>query len=233
MKKFALLLSTLLAGAQFAHAGTVLIKSGVPNDPSPTATFTGSLTYDDASLLTLILTNTSPLANGGFITGFAFNVNGNATATYIDGDNPATTNVDEDAFDNTGSVSAAPFGTFEAGAAIGGDWLGSGKPQPGVGVGETRTFLFQIAGLAASSLKVNDFISESSLGGAKSAPMIVRFRGFDDGGSNKVPAEILELPSEGPPVGPPVVIPLPPAVWTGLATMTLVGLVMARRKVLA
>jgi PEP-CTERM motif len=57
--------------------------------------------------------------------------------------------------------------------------MGGGKPQPGIGVGETATFYFNLTGTGISSLGATDFASNNNFAA-------VRFRGFADGGSDKV-----------------------------------------------
>jgi hypothetical protein len=199
-----LLMSVVVMGiATFTHAGMIPIIPGTPNEVSPEATFEGWISYDNVSKFTVSLTNTSPIDNGGYITGFVFNIDGNATATL----NPNPTG----SFQNLLSPGAPPYGSFDAGAALGGDWSGGGSPLAGIGVGQTMVFEFDITGPDASSLSVENFLSRLSQGqggNGKTEAFVVRFRGFEDGGSNMVPA---------------IPIPLPPAASAGLGTMGMIG----------
>jgi len=151
--------------------------------------FSGILTYipsgDTQASLTIQLTNTSPLANGGYLTGFLFN-------------NPGF-NVDILGYGSTGSSldlvgpeSGSPFGHFDFGAALGGDFLGGGNPAGGIAVGDTETFTFNFIGTGFSSVSEESFfyaLSEDAGGGGPQW-FIARFRGFEGDLSDKVPARI-------------------------------------------
>ena len=129
-------------------------------------------TSDTQATLTLSLTNTSPVSNGGYLTGFAFNVP--STITGVTGYTPSITD-----FEQITSVSTPPFGSYDFGAAIGGDWTGGGKPQDGIAVGATASFTFTVSGTGLTSLTASDI--------ADSSPWLAaRFRGFINGGSDKV-----------------------------------------------
>lgn len=179
---------TVLLGSALAQAGTITsvnIISGVGN--AGLGSYTGSITYDNDGLLTISLTNTTDPGIGGFITGFLFNINGNATATL----SPSPQHF----FQNTGSENGAPYGTFEAGAALGGNFLGGGNPNFGIGVGNTGTFTFNVTGSDKSSLTAQDFITQISSQGDKEAAFLVRFKGMANNGSDKVPGVMVPLPS--------------------------------------
>ena len=156
--------------------------------------FEGSITYncEQASgegTLIVELTNTSPADNGGYLTGFAFNNPGGCVAgvTFSDAD-----------FELLGApsfadgVSAVPLGHFDIGAAPGGSWLGGGNPALGIAVGQTKTFIFAFAGTNLCELDDLSFVSELSEGGSDF--FAARFRGFENGQSDKVPADELTVP---------------------------------------
>jgi hypothetical protein len=210
-----------------ASAGTVNIVSDNANSTENLGSYEGSLTYDSGlSLLTVVLKNTTTGVSSARLTGFVFNIDGNATATFVDADNLSTAGFNESAFNNTGSESASPFGTYDFGAAIGGNFLGGGSPNPGIGIGGTGTFQFNVSGPAAGSLDVSDFFVTEN--GETSYPFVVRFKAIDPGGrSDKVPGTLV------PGGGGGHVVPLPPAAWSGLATMALSGFYMGRRKLKA
>lgn len=167
--------------------------------------FTGDVSYDGVSTLTIALTNTSSADNGGYISGFLFNIAGDASAMLTP--NPTGW------FFDTGDESGQPFGVFEAGAALGADFLGGGQPSKGIGVNQTTNFVFNIAGPAASTLTPNAFLSELSTGGSSSASFLVRFRGFENGQSDKVAGSIDLSPTPTP------TVPLPSAIWAGIALL--------------
>jgi MYXO-CTERM domain-containing protein len=143
--------------------------------------YTGSISYDGGTnLLVISLTNTSAPANGGFITGVIFNINSaDALASA------ALTNTTDADFLNTGSESGAPFGTFDAGAALGANWLGGGNPNDGIAVGGSVTLTFLVSASDRAFLTASSFINNDVL----NPDFVVRFRGFEDGGSDKVPGQ--------------------------------------------
>lgn len=172
--------SVVLAGA--ASADIINISGSVPDSTEGTgATFSGTIdyTFNGGSSGTVIisLTNDTPPAVGGFLTGFLFNINSAdaARAAAL----TATTDAD---FLDTGSDSGAPFGSFDAGAALGGNWLGGGSPNPGLAVGASGTFTFAVTASDAGSLTASSFIT-----GPNEFNFVVRFRGLAGDGSDKVP----------------------------------------------
>jgi hypothetical protein len=210
-----------------AQASPIAISGSTADGLEGLGSFTGSLDYNSAnSVFSITLTNTSASAGGGYITGFAFNIAGNSTANLTSGGS----------FTGISNVSASPFGTFEEGAALGANWLGGGSPKNGIGVGQTATFVFQILGLDPS-LTTESFLSTSTLSGDNT--FAVRFRGFGNGGSDKIALDwsppVDGVPGDLPPVlsqpptdggipdggGSPV--PLPAAVWAGLAMAGAMG----------
>jgi len=226
MKRVLFSIAAAALTTSVASAGTVNIVSDNANSTEQLGSYEGSLTYDsELSLLTVILKNTTVGVTSAKLTGFVFNIDGNATATFIDSDNLTTDGFNESAFDNTGSASASPFGTFDFGAAIGGNFLGGGSPNPGIGIGTTGIFQFNLSGADAGGLDVMDFFSTDN--GETSYSFVARFKGIEPGGfSDKVPSLITGNPP--PPSGH--VVPLPPAAWSGLATMALSGICMGRQK---
>ena len=142
--------------------------------------YTGVLNYVPGTLI-ISLTNLNTSAIGGKITALAFNIDGNAAAVLSSATHP---------FVGLGnSVSASPFGTFEAGAGLGGSWLGGGSPNAGITRGSTGTFTFNITGAGAASLTAASFVSSSP-----TTNFVVRFRGFNNGGSEKAPGFVVPGP---------------------------------------
>jgi len=133
----------------------------------------------------LTLTNTSVPSNGGYITGFAFNLVDGLTPDFLE--------------DSTGlpgwqqliNANAEPWGIFDTGAALGGTWGGGGSPLGGIPVGEAWQFTFMIYGDEAylRALALENFFHQTA--GYEFAG---RFKGFDDDGSDKAPAN---LPAPG------------------------------------
>lgn len=128
----------------------------------------------NGSTLTITLTNTSPAANGGFTTADAFDLAGAASITSF-----ASTNTNFDLVPPPisfgGSFSVSPFGvrefviTTSPGAPE--PWLGGGSPTGGIGVGQSETFTL---GLVGGVTELDVLNSQA-----------IRFRGFNDGTSDK------------------------------------------------
>lgn len=164
------------------------------NDPFKTTeslgAFNGTLRYEfdpfaNRGLLTIAMMNTSAPANGGYITGFLFNVPGAdqlATATLQSASFPF-----QQTFGN--GLNAQPFGIYDAGAALGGMFQGGGSPNNGIGVGQTGEFVFAIEAIDANAFNAADFIV-----GSTGQDLAVRFRGFENGGSDKIIATIIPAP---------------------------------------
>ncbi|MCE2884725.1 MAG: hypothetical protein LW806_07490 [Planctomycetaceae bacterium] len=204
----ALACSATLAVASFASTASGALSLAGSNGLEGLGSFTGSMTWtylgSGAGTLAVSLTNTSPAANGGYLTGFAFNTAsgvGMTLATAPNGSWIGMTN-----------VSASPFPDFDFGAALDGNWEGGGSPNAGIGVGSTGAFTFDVSGddtLLASLSDASFFDTSNGYGFA------ARFRGFADGGSDKVPGEI-------------AVVPLPQTL--GLAAASIAGLALFRRR---
>ena len=183
-----ILLASVLAAAAAgsAFAGTSTTANYVPCGSSEGANskgiFTSLVTYTysgsgTSANVSVFLTNTTLLANGGFITGLAVNPDPGATGLVFN----SCTNA---AFIDCGSpVSAAPFGNFVAGAALGGNWLGGGSPNAGIAIGASATFNFTISGSAAllGAMTAEDVFNEED-----DRALVVRFRGGVGGWSDKV-----------------------------------------------
>jgi len=147
------------------------LSSGICDSDSPgNCTYSVTLSGDQ---LTLGLTNTSPTANGGYITAVAFNLAGAASITSV-------TTTDADFYltpppvSTGGSINVAPDGTREFVMSVTNDYLGGGSPNSGIGVGGAATFTFTLGGTFGSVTEANVFGSS-----------LVRFRGFENGDSDK------------------------------------------------
>jgi hypothetical protein len=123
--------------------------------------------------LVIILTNTSPAANGGFLTADAFNLAGDAQITAFSSSDANFTLLPSPLPSTGGSFSANPFGDFEFLVSTSGDWEGGGNPNLGLAVGESATFTFTLANFG-SVTETNVLTGEA-----------IRFQGFNDEGSDK------------------------------------------------
>lgn len=211
MTKILAMLGVLALATVSGRAAVIPFISDEAASVNPVAaSFSGWMEYYPApGTLTVSLTNTSPAANGGFLTGFLFNIDGDATATL----SPNPTGW----FENTGSQAASPLGTFEVGAALGGNWMGGGVPGRGIGVGQTLSFDFAVSGPGAAGLTTDSFFPQNS----GQPGFVVRFTGFNDGTSDKVPA-IIDLSRTD--------VPEPLSAWSGLVIAGLIGLGRRRAK---
>jgi MYXO-CTERM domain-containing protein len=194
-----------------AAADVIAIESDTSASTEGLGAYSGWMQYtagifDGTGTLTISLTNTSDADNGGYITGLAFNIDSDdANATAV------LSSTDYSGFSNIEDANAAPFGTYDAGAALGGNWLGGGSPHGGIAVGESGLFEFMVEAIDASSLLTENFLASSG-----QHPFVVRFRGFEDDGSDKVPG----IPST-------TVVPAPAA---ALGLFALAGLAGHRRR---
>ena len=139
---------------------------------------TKSASFDtDTNILTIILTNTSAAANGGFLTADAFDLYANGVSgTVIVVTAFSSTNSNFQLFQN-GPFATPPPGGDDRTTMIGidGTWLG-GNPANGLGVGQSATFTLTLATALTQATLDAAFFSED-----------IRFAGFVDGGSDKVP----------------------------------------------
>jgi hypothetical protein len=215
MKQFYAILVGIFCLLSAAHesSAALIIGDGTLGD------FTGNFSYSSTdgteAVLDIELTNTSPEGNGGYLTAFAFNIpTGYITdVSFFSSDNDFGLLGNPD-FNN--GVKGVPYGYFDTGASITGQFLGGGKPSFGIPAGHTEQFTFYLTGTDLHMLTVLSFVNETSAGaspGKGSQFFLARFRGFEDGGSNKTPGEL---------------VPIPGAVW--LLGSGLIGLVGLRKK---
>ena len=178
-KSFLLTIFILVATAVPSFALPISGSNGVEGLGSFSGDFDFA-TSGNTSTITISLTNTSPAANGGFLTAFAFNIPSAFTLQ--------TLTSDFDFVPLSYPVNAQPFGDdFDIGAALNKpfngqpSWEGGGDPTGGIGVGETGEFIFTLSGTDLGSLTTANFFSQPD------PWFVARFRGFPNDGSDKVP----------------------------------------------
>jgi len=128
------------------------------------------------SWMMILLSNTSPDGNGGFIVADAFNLPDGVAATLF-----STSNPDFGTF-LEGNVQTPPFGARTDIISLGGDFnnafTGAGEnPNEGIGVGQSAQFVFSLSSTGVNEADV--FNSE-----------LIRFNGFTDGRSDKTGVQL-------------------------------------------
>ncbi len=185
-----------LISASAALGDSIEFASDASGSTEGLGAFSGFISYEvepfsPTGVLTVMLTNTSPADNGGYITGFLFNIasdDEDASAQLTS--DPTPTHPFKQCKGK--GLHAPPFGkNYDSGAALKGKFLGGGNPADGIAVGETGIFTFQVMADDADTLSAIDFI----YGGPFDADFVVRFRGFCSGGSDKVPVAVVPLPA--------------------------------------
>jgi hypothetical protein len=242
MRLFIAMVATF-ASAAVASAAPITFSGDTANSESGLGNFTGSLDYSYSAgvgTITIDLTNTSG-ANGGYLTAFAFNlpsgygsltvsmnyIGPGGTSFGLLGGNP---NVPND-------INVQPFGDADIGASTGGGWQGSGPPQNGLGVGQSGTWTFTLSGdddylSALTATGIFNTLTQPQ-GGSETDNFLVRFRGFTNGGSDKVPAGPGDDGSGGGGGDPdPNATPEPATMLTlaALGGMGLIGYRLRRKK---
>jgi hypothetical protein len=202
MKK--LLFISMLMLVMASSTWAIPITGNTTNSTEGLGNFSGSFDYsftnDTIGTIVVGLTNTSPVANGGYLTAFAFNnPNNSITGATLSGTSSNFVLIGNQDFDNT--VDANPFGDFDMGSATSfkkPSWLGGGSPNTGIAVGGSETFTFSLTGSGLSGLTTQDFIDElTSSPSGQNYWFAARFRGFENDGSDKVPADTPPVPEPG------------------------------------
>ena len=197
--RVATLAGLLAAGGAMSAGATSISGAG------DLGRFTGDVAYsatsDTQATLTIKLTNTSLTANGGYITSFVLN-NPNDSIKSISGFTDASRGFELLSLKDDG-INSGSNGQFDFGAATGGKFTGGGKPQGGIAAGASDTFTFHLTGTGLSKLNADSFLTAVSSGkgaGDGYAALDVRFKGFADGGSDKVTftGTIPHVPLPGP-----------------------------------
>ncbi|MDX2018406.1 MAG: hypothetical protein SFY95_12315 [Planctomycetota bacterium] len=184
MKTSLMIAAGLVSGlAASAQAGIVL-QSNPAQSTSALGAYLADLSYVSQTAttgkLTIAITNTTPTALGGFLTALVFNTPGSVSGVTLAS---GPTN-----FSLISNVSASPYGTYAYGASTSSSFEGGGNPNRGLAVGASGTLVFNITASNAATLTASSFL----IGGDDA--FVVRFRGFANGGSDKVPGTIVPSP---------------------------------------
>jgi hypothetical protein len=187
-------LLTLVVTVTESRAGMITNAPGLEGRGS----FNGTAEYTAISAsqatLTVELWNTSPAANGGYLTAFVFhNPSDRITGATLESTNSHFSILGGPNFH--GDIPAPPFGNFDLGASTSGAFLGGGSPVGGIGVGDSSTFAFALVGTGLDLLTLDSFFgvpSAADSGSQGPVALLARFRGFANGGSDKVPGGMIE-----------------------------------------
>jgi hypothetical protein len=182
-------LGMALAQASPAHAGLITGVNGLNGLGKYDGTFDYVPVDATHGTLNITLKNTSPAGNGGYLTAFVFNNPGQRiTGATLWSSNVHFGLLGAPSFNN--SVSGTPYGWFDIGASTGKSFEGGGNPSNGIAVGHSDDFVFHLTGNALKTLTTNDFFTTPSVppgDGQGDQSFVARFRGFENGGSDKVP----------------------------------------------
>jgi len=187
-----------------AKSEALQISADTANSTEGLGKFVATIDYvaysSSSARLDIAITNTSAAGNGGYITGIAFNNPSNKITSvynYYSLD-PAFKLIGGTDYKN--GIDGDPFGKLDIGAASGADFLGGGSPGQGIPINGSGFFQFFLTGTGLTTLNELSFTKEYSEDGSKSAFFLVRFKGFNDGGSDKVPGTMdpgVPLPEPG------------------------------------
>lgn len=180
-----ILIAALMLAPAAAAAPILLSGSG------QYGSFTGSMEYiGQSQTLVLTLNNTTP-ASGGFLTGVALNNPGGViSGITLSASNLNFVLIGGPQFSD--SVNVSPYGHFDFGASLSNSWLGSGNPAGGIPVSGSAMFAFKLSGDLVG-LTTDSFAVPLGGDAQRIVPLIVRFRGMSNGGSDKVPGTIDEI----------------------------------------
>lgn len=174
----AVMLSTVAAGDTIHITANTNAST---ESPDSYGNFEGSLTYDALSggMARLILSLTNTSSNDGWLTAIAFDgAVGTSGWTF---DAAASSGLGSAWSDLPAPINSAPFGSRQYGVATGGSWESGDDPHFGLASGAHAVWVFD--GFGGGDISAIDFLTPN--GGHN---LLMRFRGFDNGASDKLPA---------------------------------------------
>jgi hypothetical protein len=195
MQSFVRLLPAVLVaatglGVSTASANLINFTSNGTLSSEHLGAYTGTALYtpsgNNAATLVLTITNATAPATGGYITAVALAHGDNFAGITV-----AMTSTSDADFGNLAAlVSAPPFGSYRGGASTSSSWTGGGNPSVGTGVNQTLTLTFSLSGTGAGLRSAGDFVGLHS----NHQDLVVRFRGMNNDGSDKVPGILVPTP---------------------------------------
>ncbi len=192
--KAAVAMCSLAAAIAGAAQGSIVTFESVPEYSCP-GYYTGSMEYvcpgkkETFGTLTVTLNNTTAIKDGGWLTGFAFDIVPAVQLTYTAG---------LSGWSGMSNVNGTGFGQpYDFGAGVGGKFNGvpNNDVDLGIAAGSSGTFTFAVAGDAEALCKLTarDFFDDS-----KDYALVARFLKFNHGndfgdsedeGNAKIPAQ--------------------------------------------
>jgi len=157
--------AALALGGSVAAAATTTVPFASNFSQHHLAKFDGTATYDSsAHTLTLVVNNETDPATGGRLTAFAFDAGGHSAIFQDpDGGRKPNTNGFDELRNHRGNI-RTPMGMYHAGAALNGNWGGSGGMTHAIAAGTSQTFVFDVTSLNGSSLTVDDLLAPGKSG---------------------------------------------------------------------
>ena len=207
-------LAIVMLAVASGHAAADTIQIQSDNAASSNSTsyggFTGTATYNElgGGMAEFILTLTNTSQFGGKLVAHAFDSAAGTSGWTFDAG--ASSGLSAAWGNLSGSINTQPFGSRSHGASTTNQWEGGGSPNTGLVAGATGTWVF--TGLGDAMVSAADFLSPN--GGQN---LVIRFRGFDNGASDKLPA--VEVPGDTGTTDSPVPGPGALAVLAGLAAI--------------
>ena len=192
--KAAVAMCSLVAAIAGAAQASIVSFESVPEYSGP-GYYTGTMEYvcpdkkETVGTLTVTINNTTAVKDGGWLTGFVFDIVPDLKLTYTSG---------LKGWSGMSDVTGTGFGQpYDFGAGVGGrfDGVPNGDVSLGIAAGATGVFTFAAAGdvEALCKLTAADFFDES-----KDYAMVARFMKFNSGdsfgdgedeGNAKIPAQ--------------------------------------------
>jgi hypothetical protein len=197
MKHAWALAALVMLGITTSAQASVTIVGDTANSESGLGDFEATLTYlslnDTSATLTIEITNTTPVANGGALKALAFVNPGNVitSASMVSSAATLPNLLGSSPFQN--GISVSPYGSLDIGASSGSAWLGAAGDLGGLAVGQSATLTYTLGGL--SGLAALTEMSFLTVDADSDYAFTVRFREFNGGGSDKVPFEVVPEPA--------------------------------------
>ena len=191
----AVAMCSLVAAIAATAQGSIVSFYSVPEYSGP-GYYDGTIEYvcpgskETVGTLTVVINNTTAVADGGWLTGFAFDIYPSVTLAL---------NAGPSGWGIMSNVNGTGFGQpYDWGAGVGGKFNGVPNNQVSLGIaaGSSETFTFSVAGDTKTlcTLTSTDFFDES-----KDYGMVARFMKFNHGndfgdnedeGNAKIPATV-------------------------------------------